>query len=241
VVLVADPLEPQRKILFVVVPFASDVAFNLYVYGSDNPLAFVDASGLYAFGFGPNLGGGAGQDYDPESIPFNSAVNSITAGPGSVQRNYGVFDLVVDGALVAGTAGTGVGVYSAAVTYGPTVVAAGASAIAAGQNALYRVMATQPGNVLNQVILYYPQSAPARATTAELISSATPYVAQFVSGALPGPGGPYANKGEVASWFAGRRAGQAFEAATSPSPGSPAASTPRVTSSAGGYAPAVPK
>jgi len=49
VVLVADPLEPQRKILFVVVPFASDVAFNLYVYAEANPLAFIDPLGLDTF------------------------------------------------------------------------------------------------------------------------------------------------------------------------------------------------
>lgn len=176
---------------------------NLYAYAGGAPLVLVDPSGLYGFGFGPNLGGGAGQDYDPQCIPFNSSVNSITAGPGSVQRNYGIFDLVVDGTLVAGTAGTGAGVYSAAVTYGPTVVAAGASVIAAGQNAFYRVMATQPGNMLNELILYYPQSAPARATTAEIISTYAPVASQLASGLTPGPGGPFANRTEAGAWFTG--------------------------------------
>ena len=52
---VADPLEPQWKIRLVVVPFASDVAFNLYVYGSDNPLAFLDPLGLCAESFGSRV------------------------------------------------------------------------------------------------------------------------------------------------------------------------------------------
>ncbi|MBU0677673.1 MAG: hypothetical protein KJ626_06120 [Verrucomicrobia bacterium] len=221
-------------------PLGLDGDRNLYIYGRANPYAVVDPLGLYGFGYGPNLGGGAGQDYDPESIPYNSAVNSITAGPGSVERQYGMFDLIVDGGFVAGAGATGAGIYSAAVTYGPAVAAAGAGAYAAGQDAFYRLMATQPGNVLNELILYYPQSTPARATTAELIASAQPYVAQFVSGVLPGPGGPYANRREAYSWLAGKGAGEIYEAANSLSPGAPAASTPRTTSS-GSSAPAIRK
>lgn len=215
-------------------PLGLDGGRNLYAYGKASPYAVVDPLGLFGFGYGPNLGGGAGQDFDPLCIPYNSAVNSITAGPESVERHYGMLDLIVDGGLVAGAGATGAGIYSAAVTYGPAVAAAGASAYAAGQDALYRVMATQPGNILNEMILYYPQSTPARATTGELIASAQPYVAQFVSGVLPGPGGPFRDRSEAYHWVAGKVAGEIYEAVNSPSRGSPA-------TSAGSFAPAVGK
>ena len=78
-------------------PLGEGASINVYAYCLNSPLSFVDPDGSYAFGLGPNLGGGAGQDYSWDSVPYTlSGVNSITAGPTSVQRHYGMYDLPID-------------------------------------------------------------------------------------------------------------------------------------------------
>ncbi len=91
-----------------------------------------------------------------------------------------------------------VGGYTAA-TYGPAVAGGAAAAYTAGQNALSRLMAMQPGNI----ILDYPNTPPLRLTIAQLLASMQPYMGQFISGALPSPGGPFKSWMEALTWSIG--------------------------------------
>jgi hypothetical protein len=216
----ADPRLENRVGFFMAFTTCSDrvswsqsVGAHQEIFTSDTPTAsgrypvnFVDPMGLAIFLPGGNLGGGAGQDYDPASIPYNSAVNSITAGPGSVQKGYGMFDLFSDGAT--------------AVAAGTTIAVA---APIVSEAALY-VASTSPfeGLVLTTTIsggvgnAYIGNTGPATMNVGQMINAVGPYAGQFISGIVPGPGGPFANKGEVASWLAGTGAAYLSEQGSGP-------------------------
>ncbi len=186
---------------------------NRYAFCADSPVNVGDALGLLAGGTLGYLGGGAGQDYDPESIAFTlGGVNSITAGPDSVLRRPGMWDAVGDAGLIVGSAVAAAGTVYALEAAWPVVAVAGSRAYDAVQNLGYRLTASQPMALVDWMAVYYPQLPPARATVAELWRAMTPYASQIAYGIAPGPGGPFANRGEAKSWMIGWGMGQVYEA-----------------------------
>lgn len=180
---------------------------NLYWYANNNPLVYADYDGMQA-----NVFSGGGQDiYYPQG--GWSSVN--VPGATFEQRSVSGFAIVdeftkpAQVAFAASVAAVGVGLagYYAApyvVAGGTKVVAAVAAAGTAGREAMYRLAASQPmAATLDKMILYYPQSPPARATVAEIVSQAQPYVQQFAMGVAPGPGGPFVDAREAVSWMTG--------------------------------------
>ena len=82
---------------------------NLYTYANLNPVAFFDPKGLAYFYTGGNIGGGDGFSMNvAHGVMYNSAVNSITAGPNEFgDPGYGIYDFSFDSTAFFGTCAYG--------------------------------------------------------------------------------------------------------------------------------------
>ena len=177
---------------------------NVFIYVGNNPAYSIDPFGLS----GNPISGGGTDIYYPHggwgavNAPSATFEHRTTSGFANAYRMSEPV-LVCFGVVVGG---------AVAVYYGiPYVIAGGAAIFTTGQNIFYRLMSSQPMSVLDRMILYCPQSPPARATVAELCNSSIPYASQISYGIAPGPGGPFANRGEALLWMTGRGIGQAYE------------------------------
>jgi len=201
-------------------PEPSEAHKNQYVAFANNPVNLVDPDGRAALLPGGNFGGGDGFSMNVEhGVLYNSAVNSITAGPNEFgDPGYGIFDVVADAGALTAYSGAAVGAGYCAYVAWPYAVAGGTAVATRANDLYYQFLAWQPGAVLNEMILYYPQSPPARATMAEMLYSFGPYAGHFASGFAPGtgPGGPFANGGQARAWGMGWGSWQLYEQMNSP-------------------------
>jgi len=181
---------------------------NLFAYANGNPISHVDPFGLDANTISMNMPGIGSSDYEvtyygPGGI---SGVRGKTSGDYARDMAVaGVYGGAATVALMGSAATVGAAVYAApyVAVAGTTAVLAGQRTLSAAQNVYYNVMSMQPGNILNQMILYHPEAPPVRATVAELIAVSEPYVSQFGYGNAPGPGGPFQNISEARAYGAG--------------------------------------
>ncbi len=178
-------------------PIGISGGLNQYVFVENNPVNARDPWGLLA----NVLSAGGEQIYYPHggwnsvNVPAATFEQRNTSGFANVDRftKPAQIAFAASGTIVAG----GVVVY-----YGyPYVIAGGTTVITHWQDMMYKLAAWQPMSVLDQMILYYPQLPPTRATVAEAWYSFSPYASQFASGLQPGPGGPFGNWSEFGSWF----------------------------------------
>jgi len=165
---------------------------NQYVAFGNNPVSFADAFGLLT---------------DEQLKELGQHMQRSSKELERIQLGY----LGIMGAAVAAPS-AGPAIANVARAGATKLLAGGAAIVEAGRNALSRLAAWQPfqgfvnttsiqGSYLNAQMVTAPSAT--SATFGELVTAAQPYAAQFGSGLVTGPGGPYRNAREVVSWTAG--------------------------------------
>ena len=176
-------------------PIGIEGGRNLYSYADGNPLFWLDPLGLTYYS---NYISDGIQQYGYTGSTFVQFDTSGQAlGQAAVQgfiASVGIFNL-------AGTASAVVGGTLLAVEAGPAVWAA-------GSGLMYQIGASQPlQGLVNTTSLqggqFVTEVHPTMVTFGEMVAAMEPYAGQFVSGVIPGPGGPYRNWLEFSSWLGG--------------------------------------
>jgi uncharacterized protein RhaS with RHS repeats len=102
---------------------------------------------------------------------------------------------------------------------GTWVVKKGPALVHKAEQAAYKISAWQPFQGLVHTTSIHGSHLNAKAVTiahptmasfGEIVHISQPYASQIVYGIAPGPGGPFASKGEALSWMAGWGAGQVY-------------------------------
>jgi RHS repeat-associated protein len=185
-------------------PIGISGGLNQYVFCANNPVNFRDPLGLIYYS---NYISDGNQQYGFNGnsfVQFDTSGHAI--GQASIQAGQAI---VVYGGIGMAVSGATLGGAVLAAEAAPYVIVGGAAVMTAGQSALWRLMMWQPfqglinttslqGSYQNAQTVTGPSS-----TYLTFGQMASMYGPQFLSGIMPGPGGPFGNMSEARAWGAG--------------------------------------